>query len=567
MRACRVPGSAAWPWLIPGILLLMYFSRYDHRLTPMVALALAALLAAAYVCLPVRGPWPRAAAALALGAVSYYVSAGNFVLFVAVGGLYELLIARRYVCAASCLVVAGVAPYAAVKLGLGVFTLGAAYLRMLPFQSRYTDLGTVVNALVRGLPFPGRDFDRFAEITALAVLGFFPLGVIAAGARPRLARAWQWARRPWGRGATGVAPPVTPAPSVARRYLVEMAKTVMIVAVIVAAAHESFDARENALRRVDYFANVGMWQEALDAAGQAPADDFFVRYDVTRALYHTRRLLPDMFRYPQQNDYPLGVWLPTDGPAERGRALVKTGDLYYELGLLNSAEHMADDAAACGGRRPWLLQRLALVYLGKGRVPAARIYLGAASADMVYGPWARARIETLAGDPTLGTDAEVQRLRSVAIETDLYPAHVITHADTEPVLLALLEKNPGNRMAFEYLMVHYMLTRQIKQVAMNLHRLPEFGYADAPRPCAEAAAMFLTKANVSLPGVAISAETTRRMRRFQELIATCGPDGRLKAKAALTAEFGDTYWFYFFFGCSASGRDLGAVGLPAKETP
>ena len=41
----------------------------------------------------------------------------------------------------------------------------------------------------------------------------------------------------------------------------------------------------------------------------------------------------------------------------------------------------------------------------------------------------------------------------------------------ETMLERLLERNPRNRMAFEYLMAHYLLTRQIDKMVANLRPL------------------------------------------------------------------------------------------------
>jgi len=89
----------------------------------------------------------------------------------------------------------------------------------------------------------------------------------------------------------------------------------------------------------------------------------------------------------------------------------------------------------------------------------------------------------------------------------------------EDILLDLLDANPHNRMAFEYLMALYLLSRQTDRLAANYGRIENFDYAEAPP------------------------ETMSRIIRRH--------GGRPAAAAdALARDFGGTYFFYHLYRVS-----------------
>jgi len=71
----------------------------------------------------------------------------------------------------------------------------------------------------------------------------------------------------------------------------------------------------------------------------------------------------------------------------------------------------------------------------------------------------KGRLAKIENDPTLENDEAIQLYRSVSIEED----DLMQFFSVETFLLALLDKNPKNRMAFEYLLAHYMLTKDIER--------------------------------------------------------------------------------------------------------
>ncbi len=108
-------------------------------------------------------------------------------------------------------------------------------------------------------------------------------------------------------------------------------------------------------------------------------------------------------------------------------------------------------------------------------------------------------------------------------------------------------------MAFEYLMAYYLLSRRPDMVARNLYRLDDFGYTKIPVLYEEALEIYReedTVANIALPKLAPSPETAARSERFLQLMRLY-ETGASGSQAALVAEFGASYFFFFIFRHSA----------------
>ena len=102
------------------------------------------------------------------------------------------------------------------------------------------------------------------------------------------------------------------------------------------------------------------------------------------------------------------------------------------------------------------------------------------------------------------SDPLVARIRPLMLRKDY-----VGDWSTEQILQQCLEANPSNRMAFEYLLAHYLLTSDMKGLASLAPRLKDF-YRELPTHVQEALLGF-RNVNGSLPpgidGSAIDRET------------------------------------------------------------
>ena len=105
-------------------------------------------------------------------------------------------------------------------------------------------------------------------------------------------------------------------------------------------------------------------------------------------------------------------------------------------------------------------------------------------------------------------------------------------------------------MAFEYLMAFLLLTGQHNAVAHSIGYLDNFDYPQGriPRHLAEAILLYtaMTGKKTDLHNRRINAGTVRRFQKFTQLFQRHKLDLQTAAKT-LEKEFGDTYYYFYFF--------------------
>jgi DNA-binding SARP family transcriptional activator len=155
----------------------------------------------------------------------------------------------------------------------------------------------------------------------------------------------------------------------------------------------------------------------------------------------------------------------------------------------------------------------------------------------------------LESDPGLSMDGEIQRLRASLVEKDR-PVH-LTGNDSEygrnlaeVMLLELLDRNPKNRMAFEYLMAYYMVSKRLDDLCRHLERVKQFGYRETPRLYEEALlARALDKQDGSEPDIPeVSMESRLRAEMFMGAYRRSFYERDLRH----LEEFRNSYLYYHF---------------------
>jgi hypothetical protein len=500
---------------LPGVLLLLAYGRYIHALDLAVSLLGAVVLACAYVRIPWRNAVMRLAAFTALSAACYYLGGGVVSAFAALCATYEAAAGRAGVGAAG-LAASAALPYAIGVAGFGL-RLSEAYV--------YVSLECL-----------WKDFQS-AEwpVPALCVAVPLTAAIVAVFARLRGRRA----RASAADGAIG---------RLKARLTRRRTALAGRIALCVGAAFAvwlSPDGQVSADLRMRYLDLHGKWGGVLRQARKVHPTNysFLDMCAVNRALYHEGRLLDDMFRYPQHpNGLLLSQTLRENDVLQMPPAMLQLGGTFYDLGLMNDAVHMFQDATEFVGPRPWVLKRLALSEGIKGRMEARELYLQSLRSDLIYGRWA-ARVLSGAGN-----DSEAQA-REVEAHSALMPFTDSTGTQTtEKMLTNLLEGNRQNRMAFEYLMAYYLLIKHPEDVAENLGRLDDFGYPRIPRLCEEAIMLYTkqTGKRVDLHGRSISNETILRFAKLSDILKRCAGDRAVAAQAVQT-EFPYTYFYYYPF--------------------
>lgn len=295
----------------------------------------------------------------------------------------------------------------------------------------------------------------------------------------------------------------------------------------------------------NYYACEKRWDDVLALGRRLPKGriNVFVNHDILRALYHTGRLPYDMFTFPL-NPHAL---LLTHEQRESDLALHKLSDIFLELGHANMAQKLASELLATKDHLGVALETLGQVSLVKGQPDTARVYLNALRRDPIRREVAKSWLNDLNGGLSPDRAARIDRLRSCMPDD---PLAVAAAEPLERTLAKLLEQNPRNRMAFEYLMACYLLTGKVDKIVKNLHRLDELGYRATPTLYEEAALIHYgsQKQKPDLGRIKISRETIQRYQRFVQIRGSVKPQSQQATFNLLIREFGTSYFFYFAFG-------------------
>jgi len=269
-----------------------------------------------------------------------------------------------------------------------------------------------------------------------------------------------------------------------------------------------------------------------------------------RALYHAGRLGSDMLTFPQACD-PEPLLLYKSAWNIYFPAWALGLDAAIDLGSLNFAEKLCGEAMENMGPLPYFGYRRAMVQIAKGNKELAAVYLRKVQHMPRYGAMARRQLASLgAGNPP-SPEIEPDRIASSIGASDL----VFERASEEDVLLDLLKTDPRNKMAFEYLMAYYLLSRRPDKIAGQLYRIDDFGYSGIPRLYEEAFSIFQgmspdSAALVRMPKCGIRRDAFDRRDRFLHALDVYGQ----QAPSALMGDFGSSYFYLYTFGSIPGGN-------------
>ncbi len=523
--------AARWLRLVPAFLLLVTYTQYGYHFVTAVALTVALLTTCLYLRLTRPGPQrPEAFANLStfavLSLILYTADGGAYFVFAVLCVIHEVLY-RRKTYALAYLPLALILPCVVGIWGYSVRP-AHAYGNLLPYPWETFALWGADTGI---MPI----YLYYAIVPSLALLGVFWQMLGRARARapdPQPVKKRTQALKPETRTARLRWP--------ALRWALEAAVPILLVVGIMPLARDNV---RRALFETDFYSSQKMWSRVLQAArgyrfsASEEPDELRLACATDRALYHTGRLGYDLFAWPQS----LHALLLTDQThiCDYWRKI----DLYLELGHMDLAENALNECIEYFGEQPFILTRLATINMVKGRVESAKVYLRALRRHLLCRRWAESYLHRLAEDPELRADGDIQRMRSLMVREDRVAAISPMNKLLDP-----LKANPGNKMAFEYLMALCMLARDLDGVAKSFSYIDGLGYTEIPRLYQEALLLYVvrTRQAFDLRGFENSSDLRPRFASFNNIIKNHGnrPES---ARGELARRYGDSYFFYHLY--------------------
>lgn len=299
----------------------------------------------------------------------------------------------------------------------------------------------------------------------------------------------------------------------------------------------------------DFLRDEGRPEAALASLSGLQDDSDQARFITLFSLAETGRLPWDMFRYPQRASSDALLLRDTAWDTNPAVAHWRS-DLYLELGRVNDSQRWAHEALAIEGETPRVLERMAVTYILGDNPDAAKTFVRALGKIPFQETRARQYLEALDRDAGMKSDPLMARIRPLMLRRD----HVGVFT-TEQILQQCLEANPSNKMAFEYLLAHYLLMSDMNGLAAIAPRFKAF-YSELPTHVQEALLGYKNVNGSFPPGIDASAIRSLTAARFQSFIQTWS---RLQGGSpeamwnALAPDYGDTWWFFFVFGRTVAG--------------
>jgi len=510
---------------VPPLLLLMLYSQYSFYFVTCTALLAALLFACLYIKINSTQNKPlNAIVFIVLSLILYMAAGGAYLVYAALCAIYEWVSKRGWRMGLLC-VFSG----ACIPLILGVFIFGLghgeAYGKLLPvfweIQRYHTQGISIIYLLYLSLPVTVMG----SALWRIRIRKRTPVADLAGNLKSETDSQ----KTPEGQPAGFFRNP-------AAHWIME---SCVLLIVLGTAFALSFDKKVKTIMAVDFYACGRQWKKVVDCVKGTQNNNYIIS-SVDRALYHLHCF---------GNNIPL--WQEPETLFLAGKSHDYSHwhkfDLYLDLGCVNLAEHHVAESLEFYGERPMLLQRMALIHMIKGNIGTAGIYLGALSKTLFFSKWAADYREKLMSDPELLGDEEIQRLRHLMPDKD----YVIYDTAPDRFLLALLEKNKTNHMAFEYLMVWYLINKDLNKFGENAGRFHDFDYGKIPRLFEEAMLVLtrIPKKKFELKGFEISPNTIQRFDLFNQTLARYSGDVK-SALNELKKDYSDSFFYYYIYSQS-----------------
>ncbi|MDI6450847.1 DUF6057 family protein [Anaerobaca lacustris] len=514
---------------LPAVAFFLIYSHYKHPLPAALAVWLGLVLALAFEKLAFRRTWVRIATCVPMAAFAFWMGgSGALLVFATTAAVHAIFLRRNWTLA-----------ILIPPTSVAVVWVPAQYVFLIAPRRAFSILTPFVPSVVTGA-------GPFLRVLIYCLYGLAPLAVLLTFVGSRLV-AWR-RQKSAGRSKKTKRRDKHGASRHKRSFPAALFKPALAAAPIVLMALGLYFDRDE-LRKPyvlsNYYACEKRWDDVLALGRRLPKGriNVFVNHDILRALYHTGRLPYDMFTFPL-NPHAL---LITHEQRESDLALYKLSNAFLELGHANLAQKLASELLATKDHLGVALETLGQVSLVKGQPDTARIYLNALKRDPIRQETAQSWLHDL--DHGLSPDraAYIERIRSCMPDD---PLAVAAAEPLERTLARLLERNPRNKMAFEYLMACYLLTGKVDKIVENLHRLDELGYHTTPTLYEEAVLIHYgaQRQKPDLGRIKISPGTIQRYQRFVQIRGSMQPQTQQATFNLLIREFGTSYFFYFAFG-------------------
>ena len=285
----------------------------------------------------------------------------------------------------------------------------------------------------------------------------------------------------------------------------------------------------------DFMTRMGQWNKILSTSSRHTPDSPIAVECTNLALAKTEHLSSDMFTFFQNG--PAGL-LPEF--TRDHFSPIPTGTVYYHLGMINTAQTFffeAQEGIPDFQKSARLTQALVKTNIINGDYEVARKYVRALKQTLFYRKWAMETEKLLDESALINKVPEYAYLRSVRIKEHDF---MFSQEEMDSMLGLLYVENNSNTMAMDYLLAWCLLRKDLDRF-FECHKLLKEGY-DA-RHYQEAVVLYWALTHDGPEGMPsfVTRNTASSFARFISSVQS-GRD-----EESMMKEFGNTYWFYYYY--------------------
>jgi len=280
------------------------------------------------------------------------------------------------------------------------------------------------------------------------------------------------------------------------------------------------------------------WNKAIEYQEKYPSENMIGQYFYNIALSESGQLCDRLF-YGRQDFGTGSLFLPWSSEHINWGA-----NSFYAIGLINEAQRWAYEEMVVYGPRPQNMKLLIKSSLINGKYSLTEKYSDILKNTLFYRAWAR-QYEKLSGDSVaIKSNPDLGRKVKILPGDDFF----IFLESPQDNLPLLVNENPANKEAYEYLMSWLLLSKEVEMLVNNIKLMKNMGYTRIPRHIEEAIMIYYNSQGVfpDLGGLTVSNETRLRFDHYFTAYMTARQNpATLKEK--MRKQFGNTFWYYFHF--------------------
>lgn len=295
-----------------------------------------------------------------------------------------------------------------------------------------------------------------------------------------------------------------------------------------------FEAKKYELMEYDYLVRIQNWNGIIAKAEQQTPDLPMSVSATNLALGMTNQLGNRAFDFYQRGSEGL---LPK---FERNFATTQlTGDIYFWLGLVNTAQRLAFEAMEAipnynkSGR---MVKRLAETNLINGEYKVAEKYLRMLEKTIFYRPWAQRMMALLGNEEAIDSHPLYGTLRQSRLTDDF----LFSEDEQDKICGQLFLHNQKNRMALQYLLMIPLLDKDMARF-MPYAQVVQNRVNYNPRHIQEAIAFAFMQQHQQPPQGVVSQTVLQQLNDFARVYSAGSSSPEL-------GRFRNTAWYYLMVG-------------------